>query len=500
MSDYPSFSVRNLGPIAEGTVELRPLTILIGKNNTGKTYMAQSIYSAFKALERADSSNPQFALYGDDYRHGETVTRQEVEVLRNYFADGTPGRNVLQGSLRDKVARWLQPRLEDIESSLANCFLVYFNVAEMDELTRWNSDSELSMLVRHSLFNGIRLFGINADTRSELHLPSITSRDLLKSVRGNTLLRTVERYLLDDYSTGAPVIDWRNIDLQRISSILDDIVWLDILFPRLGLNGTAHYLPAGRSGLLEAWTDVVRLQLQQDRDSWALQGREAPSLGGTAFDFLITLLKIIQPSPRHTFERSLQIRSPSVESALRILEALISGTMEVARDREQPPSMFYVQDSRSIPVQRASSMVAEVAPLLTWIENILVPGDLLLIDEPEAHMHPEAVLAVAKTLVELARNGIRVVCTTHSSEFLHQVSNCMLRAKVADTFDNSDQVAICIEELGVYRFEHSDSVGGTRIIPVEIDPNWGIPEDEHVAIAERLSTETYDLFYKNKQS
>ena len=32
----PSFRVRNLGPIAEGTVQLHPLTILIGKNNTGK--------------------------------------------------------------------------------------------------------------------------------------------------------------------------------------------------------------------------------------------------------------------------------------------------------------------------------------------------------------------------------------------------------------------------------------------------------------------------------
>ena len=50
----PEFRFRNLGPIAEGTIQLRPLTILIGKNNTGKTYTAQAIYAAQKALARAN--------------------------------------------------------------------------------------------------------------------------------------------------------------------------------------------------------------------------------------------------------------------------------------------------------------------------------------------------------------------------------------------------------------------------------------------------------------
>ena len=54
MPGFPTFSVRNLGPISQGTVELHPLTILIGKNNTGKTYMAQAIYAACKALERSN--------------------------------------------------------------------------------------------------------------------------------------------------------------------------------------------------------------------------------------------------------------------------------------------------------------------------------------------------------------------------------------------------------------------------------------------------------------
>ena len=35
--------VDHLGPVDHGEVKLRPLTIFIGKNNTGKTYVAQAL-------------------------------------------------------------------------------------------------------------------------------------------------------------------------------------------------------------------------------------------------------------------------------------------------------------------------------------------------------------------------------------------------------------------------------------------------------------------------
>ena len=37
--------VKNFGPIAQGSVDLRPLTVFVGKSNTGKTYLATLIYA-----------------------------------------------------------------------------------------------------------------------------------------------------------------------------------------------------------------------------------------------------------------------------------------------------------------------------------------------------------------------------------------------------------------------------------------------------------------------
>ena len=45
-----TISVKNLGPIAEGTVDLKPLTIFVGPSNTGKSYMAMAVYSVMKAV------------------------------------------------------------------------------------------------------------------------------------------------------------------------------------------------------------------------------------------------------------------------------------------------------------------------------------------------------------------------------------------------------------------------------------------------------------------
>ena len=108
-------------------------------------------------------------------------------------------------------------------------------------------------------------------------------------------------------------------------------------------------------------------------------------------------------------------------------------------------------------------------------------------------MHPEAVLAVAQTLVALSQAGVRVLCTTHSTDFLHQVSNCMLRAAQTPSPGSADAPSISVDDLAVYRFERGDPERGSTVTPVEVDPAWGIPEDEYVAVAERLADETARL-------
>ena len=46
----PFIAVRDFGPIAHAEVDLKPLTVFIGSNNTGKSYLAVAIYALSQAI------------------------------------------------------------------------------------------------------------------------------------------------------------------------------------------------------------------------------------------------------------------------------------------------------------------------------------------------------------------------------------------------------------------------------------------------------------------
>ena len=47
-----TISVKNFGPIAVGSVDLKPLTIFVGPSNTGKSYMATAVHAVIKVVSR----------------------------------------------------------------------------------------------------------------------------------------------------------------------------------------------------------------------------------------------------------------------------------------------------------------------------------------------------------------------------------------------------------------------------------------------------------------
>ena len=163
------------------------------------------------------------------------------------------------------------------------------------------------------------------------------------------------------------------------------------------------------------------------------------------------------------------------------------------------PTLGYEQGGHRIAIRRASSMVADLAPLAMWIDRIVEPGDLLILDEPESHLHPGAIRLVARVLVRLAGEGVNVVCATHSPVLLHELSNCLLlsqQPKLAAQdaergYENSD--CLSPNDLAVHRFHRPDPGGHVEVTQVPIEPDWGIPEDEYVDVATEQSDHTSRL-------
>lgn len=73
--------------------------------------------------------------------------------------------------------------------------------------------------------------------------------------------------------------------------------------------------------------------------------------------------------------------------------------------------------------------VSQTLPVLVAL-HAARPGQLVYIEQPEAHLHPRAQFALAQVLASAAKRGVRVVVETHSSILLLGVQTLVAEGKL----------------------------------------------------------------------
>ena len=108
-------------------------------------------------------------------------------------------------------------------------------------------------------------------------------------------------------------------------------------------------------------------------------------------------------------------------------------------------------------LNQASSMVSELAPLVLFLRGVVNPGDTLIIEEPEAHLHPGAQADMAVILARLVRAGVRVIITTHSDWMLQEIGNLALEGLLEEETDEPASWLLP-DEIGVWHFQKDKPV------------------------------------------
>ncbi|MDD3904324.1 MAG: DUF3696 domain-containing protein [Sphaerochaeta sp.] len=84
------------------------------------------------------------------------------------------------------------------------------------------------------------------------------------------------------------------------------------------------------------------------------------------------------------------------------------------------------------------------------------PGDLVLIENPESHLHPRGQSEIAKIIALAANNGVQIFCESHSDHIINGI-----RVAVKEhTLHN--------EDLGIFYFSKKDNLE-THVTAIEID-------------------------------
>lgn len=484
-------SVQNFGPVRQGEFTLKPLTVFIGPNNSGKSYMALLVY----VLCRAFSSGPLGSQF-ERFRRGFSTASSRPEGIEgmgrdllDWLLSASSHREGVQNavfawedipaSVQKALSEGIQQHRALLDENLVELFRDYFGFQDARELIQQHSESK-SLSV------------------------SLNEAEEQRPFLGLRLRPSGEKWLVE---WGGPDIDSLGVripDLDRIlafmakqslfevSLLLDallETLWHELMAVNGFPGGNAYYLPAARSGILNGWQAFASMAVQLLRRRVGLERVEVPAFTGVAGDFLQVLLERVFQRPRRPV-------SSSMAPVLEILEGhIFQGQVAFQTARSEQPLILYRSGNLRLPIHRASSMVAELAPLSLWVSRLLVPGDLLIIDEPEAHLHPESQRNIARVLVRLVRAGVNVICTTHSSLILHQLSNHLLASEARPEayrglgFTSDD--VLSDRDLGVYLFERQEN--GTQIKPVPTEPGFGISEEEFVRVMEAIGEETHLL-------
>jgi predicted ATPase len=246
------------------------------------------------------------------------------------------------------------------------------------------------------------------------------------------------------------------------------------------------YLPAARSGILQGHR-ALAASIVKKAPLAGIESLEIPKFSGVVSDFISSVITL--PEEKGPFYRLAQ----------EFEKELIKGEIVVKTLGEYLyPEIKYKFQDTEIPLHRSSSTVSELAPLFLYLKYNVRPGSILIIEEPEAHLHPENQRILAKFLVKLLRKSVNIIITTHSEYLLEQLSSFILLSKVepqkrVERYKYSKEDFLKPDEIASYVFDYDKKSGGHKITKVEITEEDGISQEEFLKIHEALYEESIKL-------
>lgn len=471
-------TVENFGPIAEAkNIEVSPMTIFVGPSNTGKSYLAMLIYSIFKTFTRDGYPYDGLPVSVRAYVHylKESEKRNLVNNLKK-------SQQAAFSEIEKRFLAWAEMASEAWKSSFVDCF----GEEGKKIIEAPKGDKNFSVKITSS--EELLVLDLTEPQKSEL---SPRKKEEIYQQIEEALSATAEQEYKNRISDASERREsWFLIEQSErvVSKLFSQL--------HVALSGEAttipYYLPAVRGGIIQSHRTLVGALIQRASRAGLVETPSIPLLNGVFADFM---QKLIDLGSRWgtTMRRRLRQNSVKRERIKKIGGAMethiLSGKVHVQKEETQYPGFRYRFRANGkeydLPLMSASSSVSELAPISLFIRHYLDVGNLFIVEEPEAHLHPGAQRQVAEALVQLANAGVKVLITTHSDIIIEQIGNFVYAAKKP----RSRKTKLKEEECSVYWFNKPRS-GKTRVKEKPFDPNFGFLTKDHLDVSSELYNET----------
>ena len=108
------------------------------------------------------------------------------------------------------------------------------------------------------------------------------------------------------------------------------------------------------------------------------------------------------------------------------IKEIMGGYYRASDDAIRFKSKARKEGSFDLPIHLASSSARGLVDLYFYLRHVATPDDLILIDEPESHLDTKNQILLARMLARMVRAGVRVLITTHSDYLVKEINNLIM--------------------------------------------------------------------------
>ena len=378
---------KNLGPIESGEIDfndLKGINLIIGKNNTGKTYLSNLLYTYFKVRERQNIK--MYEVVG--IRFKDRLSDSDYETIKDYF--------------EKKYEKEIKDTLPKVFHTSKDTF----------------KDFEIEMDLSDEILEFKKL---DDDT-------IIYFREMRKIIKLKKSEDEIE-YLMEDYdeNKGKRYITYNpKIEEEEAKQI---IFWYFLHIKFFQKIYKIHSFPAERSGavlfykqLLEERSDVLReLELGNSENIGKISRYSEP------VNDYVKFLNSISDRSKGLTELDIYKKLDTE------LKEILGG--EVIIDLEGN-IMFRMNEKKIIDIGMVSSTVKTLTGFYLYLKYFAMERDIIFIDEIELNLHPENQRKIMRLINYLSKQGLKFVISTHSPVITQEMNNMIMFEKCKDKIDD----------------------------------------------------------------
>jgi len=479
-------SIKNFGPILSFDFDLlKDLNVIFGKNNIGKSYAITAIYLIIKNLTSESFSRNSFEMDFFFFRRHEDnkdelkkkspffklVDDYEKEILKK-IKNNDEDLDITK-EIEDLFKRIItQTIIEGLEKSFMSSF------SSIETLSNRFTKKPLTIEL---FYNDFQICISSNDNNLIINNLKFNKPIYLKHSNSNRQPKTLDDKIV-------MYLNQKNSKLDIFGDILAKL-YFDFRNEVISLINNIYFLPASRSGLYQALSTFSAVIAELSKSRNFLSNRiELPNISEPVSDYFLYLSNI-----------SAKVNKTFIDIVSNIEGDILKG--QILFNKETKKIVFSPSNlDMELDLSFTSSMISEIAPIVAYLKYIinkednhhlffkkeLKQGDrynLIFIEEPEAHLHPEIQVKLLVVFCKLLNLNVKIIMTSHSNYMFNKLSNLIL--------DNQ----INYERVGSYLMKATDngSVIDNICMKAEAD---GMKDENFANVAEILYEERINIYEK----